>query len=96
MLHIVVKETLTYYVIFLTQKSLHLETREEVKDNEHSDDHRTPVKSREFGESMSASLTQTTDLANKRSRQSPEEIRGYKKSKSGSDGSKQVQKISVQ
>ena len=70
---------------------------DEEKDDVHSSDYRTPIKSREFVESISASPPQTTDLANKRSRQSPEEIRGYKKSKSGSDGSERAgSKISVQ
>ena len=59
-----------------------------------SDDDRTPVKSKEFVESMSAAPT--SDLAFKRNRTSPEEIREYKKSRSGSDGSVKALKISQQ
>ena len=69
---------------------------EDEKDDENSDDFRTPVKSKEFVESMSVPAQQVKDLVNKRSRPSPEEIRGYKKSKSGSNGNEQVQKISTQ
>ena len=42
------------------------------------------LKPKEFVESMSAAPT--SDLAFKRNRTSPEEIREYKKSRSGSDG----------
>ena len=65
-------------------------------EDDNSDDYKTPVKSKEFVESMSVPAQQVKDPANKRSRPSPEEIRGYKKSKSGSNGNEQVQKISTQ
>ena len=74
------------------------EESENGKDDEpeHSDDHTTPVKSKEFVEGVAAPAPPTTDLASKRNRTSPEEIRGYKKSRSGSNGGGQVLKIADQ
>ena len=62
-------------------------------EDDNSDDYKTPVKSKELDERLSVPAPLTTDLASKRSRSSPEEIRGYKKSKSGSDaGSERILK----